>query len=333
MAQLVSLLLGKFERAEHCHAGAVAQSGNVVNLAAQQSAEATQRLGAEVLDIDVDYALLANDRDFAEQITRRTARCGTQRQTDIDARQIIGQQQIALCILGVEHRLLGQLFEVGRNHRFRRPCIAAHTQPRKASEDHAEIGHAIGQVLFGNFNRGEIALRAQDRVRLRANIAQHRERKFAADIAIIGIVERKAGHFIEPAEFDARQRQLDIGIFGAVEHAGRALHIAIDCEGHAALFTARFGRGQLAARGRRYLRRKLGLRGNRFGGKKRDRNQRKRRGRARSTQRLAARDRLRFHRPIRRTPDAMRQLINARQICPPISPTNAKRARTPDVAR
>ena len=266
MPHLHRLLLGEVERAEQRHRRAVTQPGEIVQLAAQHPAEPANRARAKVLDIEIERPALADHRDFPHQIAGRAARRRTQRKPHVHAGQIIGQQQVALGLVGVEHVGGGELFEIARHHLFRRPGIAAYAHRCQSPEDDIEIGGVVGKVLLGDLYRGEIALTAQDGIGLGADVAQHRNRHFAP--AIIGhrLFQREARHPFEAVELRADGREADVGEFRPVEGAGRAFEIAVDGERRALLLAPQFRRDEVGAVGRGELRRERFLRGGRNGG-------------------------------------------------------------------
>ncbi|QYU68091.1 hypothetical protein J4558_25125 [Leptolyngbya sp. 15MV] len=171
MRELDGVLLLEFQRAEQRQRGAVAHAGDVVDLAAQQAAETSDGARAVVLHAQVQRSALANDRDVADQVARSTAGGGPQRQAHVEPRQIVGQQQVAFGLARVEDRLASEPLEITGNQRFGRAGIAAHPQRRQPPEHHAELRRPARHALFRDLDRRQIALVAQDRVGLRANVA------------------------------------------------------------------------------------------------------------------------------------------------------------------
>ncbi len=107
MADLDGLLLVRIGRRKDRERGPVAEAGQPVDLAAQQRAPATELARAEILDVEIDHDRRVDDGDLADHLAARPAR-GAQREPDLVARQVPGQQQVALRVEAVEDLLVGQ---------------------------------------------------------------------------------------------------------------------------------------------------------------------------------------------------------------------------------
>jgi thioredoxin reductase len=185
-----------------------------------------------------------------DRITRFAPSGRAQRQTHVEPGHIVGQQQVAFGLIGVEHVLSGQLLEIGGNQPLRGPRFTAHPHRGEAAEHHPEIGDAVRKVLLGDFDRGEIALTAQHRIGLGADVAQHRHRQFTTNVIGIGALKREARHTLEAREGGTFHDKTDVGIFGSVQRAGRTLEIAVYGKRGGTLTLALGGRDQVGAAGR-----------------------------------------------------------------------------------
>ena len=187
-----------------------------------------------ILDVGVGIGRRALDGDVADHFAGDGAG-GAKRQPDIIARQVAGEQQIALGIVAVEHRPPGQLAQVAGDGSLGAGGVAAHPDLGHPRHQHAEPDYAVGDPLLGHFDRRDVAGVAQDRRRPVANFAHRGNRLLAADHR--GISGRQLGRvdFLEAVELDAAKREPDRLEFGRVERARRPLDRAFDLEPERAL--------------------------------------------------------------------------------------------------
>ena len=172
------------------------------NCAAKQPAPAAERLRAAVLHVEVGISGRALDGDVADDIARHGPG-RPQRQADDVAGQVAGEQQIALGFVAVEHRLPGELVEIAGDDPLGAAGVAAHAHLRQMRHQHAEVDDAVGDLLLGHLDRGDIAGVAKDGRGAVADFAHHRDRHVAPDERRVGRRELAAGQPLQPVELDA----------------------------------------------------------------------------------------------------------------------------------
>ena len=180
MAELDGLLLLEIGGAEQRHGRPVAEAGEAEQLAAEQAAPAPELPRAGVLDVEVDEGGNALDSDVADHFARRTAR-GAKRQPHVVAGKVARKQQIALGLVAVEHRLLGQLVQIAGDGRFRSGRVASHPDLGHFRHQHPEAHGPVGDALLGNLDRGDVTRIAEDRRRMVADLAHRRDRVLSID--------------------------------------------------------------------------------------------------------------------------------------------------------
>ena len=196
--------------------------------------------------------------DLADHLAPRLAG-RAQRQPDIVAGQVAGQQQIALGLVAVEHLALGQLLEIEGDGPLGAAGVAAHAQADETRHQHLEADRAVGDALLGHLDRGDITGVAQDGGGAVANLADDRDRMLLADKGRKSRSERLGRQAAQIVELDVAQGEADVAIFGAIQRARRAFDVAFDGEARAGVFrTVRRGADDLLA-GRRQWRHDLCL--------------------------------------------------------------------------
>jgi len=255
---LEGLLLVEIGRAVEGEDGAVAKPGQAEKLAADQSAPAAELARAQILNGEVDQGRRVLDDHLADHLAPGLAG-RAQRQPDIVAGQVAGQQQVALGLVAVEHLALGQLLEIAGDGPLGAAGVAAHAQADETRHQHLEADNAVGDALLGHLDRGDIAGVAQDGGGAIANLANDRDRMLLPDIGRESGTERLGRQTAKIVEPDVAQGETDVSIFGTIQRAGRAFDLAFDGKAGAGVFRAvRRGAHDLLA-GRRQRRHDLRL--------------------------------------------------------------------------
>ena len=240
VARLEHLLLVEIERRKRAEREHVARSDEAVELAAQQRAPAADRLGAEILDVEVDRGGNVDDADLADHLARHAGARRAQRQADVIARQILGEEEVALGLLLVEHRLADEFLEIGGDQLLRAARLATNLDRNELRHQHLEVDDAVLDALRRHLDGGEIALAAQDRRGGVADLAHRGDRDFLADQIGEGRPQDVGVHDRKIVEHHVAERHLDRGEARIGERAGRALDPALDRQ---ARWRRRSGRG------------------------------------------------------------------------------------------
>src|SRR5687768_2923947 len=198
-------------------------------LAAQHPAPAAELVRAEILDVGDQGSGLAAHRHLADHLAAAGAR-GLQRQPDVEAGKIAGEEQIALRLVAVEHVPPGEPAEIAGDDPLRAAGIAAHPYRDQLRHQHLEAQIAVGDALLGYLDGGDIAGVAKDRGGAVPYLANDRDRLLAAEIGLEGGAQSRLRHFLQPPERDAARGEADVPKRLALERAGRPLDSAFDAE-------------------------------------------------------------------------------------------------------
>lgn len=107
---------------------------------------------------------------------------------------------------------------------------------------HAEADHAVGDSLFGDLDRADIAGVAKHGRGAVANFADDRNRHVAPDIRRVSRCDLIFGQTLQAVELDVPQRQMDRLELRPVESAWRALEPAFYLQPRSALGGRLFNR-------------------------------------------------------------------------------------------
>ena len=260
MGELDRLLFLEVERAEQGQGRPVTETGESEDLPAQKSAPSPELFRAEILDGEIDQGRSAQDRDFADHLSPGTAG-GPKREADIIAWKVTREEQIAFRIVAIEHLLLGQSLEIAGDRPFGPSGIAAHPEPDQLRHQHLEADVAVGDPLFGHFERGDVTRLAKDGRGAIAYLADHGDRLLLADEGGISRPKRVSRESAQIIELHRSEGDPDVAIFGPVERAGRPLDSAFDGQSRSRCLSP-VGRGafNLLAGWRQWLLRRSHLR-------------------------------------------------------------------------
>ena len=231
MAGLQDLLLLEVRRriaADDCF---IAHPGEPVEPDPRQSAKTPDRLGPEILDIDVGIDRRADYVEFADHFAGLAAgfsRYRTERKPYIETGNVAREQQIAVGGIDVENRLRGKLFDIFLQQAFGGSGIAADLDRGHPGHQHIETHIALINGLRRDLHGRQIAFAAQNRRCPVTDVADHRYRHFLSDISGIGCVERSGIDRDQSGEFDVLQSEPQVGKVRSGERAGGSFDIAID---------------------------------------------------------------------------------------------------------
>ena len=251
VADLHRLLLVEVGGAEDRENGAVAEAGEAEQLAPDQSAPAAERLAAAVLDVHVDIGRRALDGDVADDVAGGRPR-RTKSQPDGVTGEVARKKQVALRVVAVEHRVLGQLAEIAGDDPLGAAGVPAHANLGQMRHQHAEADSAVADRLLRHLHGRDIAGVAQDRAGAVADLAHDRDWNVLADIRRVGARQLVGGEAFQTLELGAAKDEVDRLIFRAVERAWRPFDSAFDLELGARERRLRsFGAGDFLARRRK----------------------------------------------------------------------------------
>ncbi len=154
--------------------GEIAHAGQAGKARARIAAPAADVARPEILRIEVEGDGCARDGHFADDFAGN--RAGAQRQPRVHARDVAREQQIAFCVGDIEHRRIVEPREIALQQLLVGARIAAHLDARHSRGQYVEPDDAVADRLRRHADRGEIALRPQDRCSAVANLAHRGNR-------------------------------------------------------------------------------------------------------------------------------------------------------------